>query len=583
MPRLFSILFVIALLIACPAAQAQKWLWAREAGCGANQGGTKGWLTKTDQNDNVYMAGYYSGDSVCFGSSVYYNPVNPHNNIHTILVKYDSAGNLLWSRASSNGQSRPISMATDALGNVLVFGFFTTQTINFGTLLLTNPAFDTLHPAFDTCFYVVKYNPSGNLVWARNGSSNIRPNGDFLHPGGIGTDAAGNVYIASTYTRPYIVIGPDTLYNQGSASGTDDMFVARYDSAGTLIWAKSFGGLKDDYLTDLAVGTDGKIYIAGYYTSGFVRFGSNTIYSSSQNAFLACLDNNGNPLWAKSSGNTATAKALATDNNNHIYLSGGFTSSVQFGSNTLQSPFGGFYLYRFNDSGTVLGAIGVYPTAGYAACCTSLGIVADNCNNIWISAIGDVLTSIQLNSATIIHPPAGSVDPMFFAGFSPSGSLVGSAYLPSGAGYNTGLANTGFSADAKGDVYLCGDFRAIDPFVLGADTLHNHNGEASTMFLAKYQPVATCDTSVNPVYPDVPVITIYPNPASYSCTLNYLGNIGAGAMVAIRDISGRELSIYPITGIKTELPLAGLGNGIYMCVIKIQGRASYTIKLVVLK
>ena len=577
---LILLLFIFQIYGTC---YSQTWQWARSTQCGTATGGSEGWLAKTDPSGNVFIGGYFYGDSICLGHNNFYNLINADNNIQTLVAKYDSAGNLLWARAGSNGQSRPISLTTDNQGNLFVFGFFTSPTINFGTTKLTNKSFDTSKPFIDSCYYVLKYNPDGQLLWARNGGSNVTPQGDFLHPGGIATDENGNCYIATSYNRQQLIVGNDTMSNFGGTNNTTDFFVARYDAEGNFIWAKSFGGLKDDFVTDISVSKSNKIFITGYFRSGFIGFGSTRLFSQSENTFVVCFDTSGNTLWAKGSDNAGTVRSITTDQQNNVYIAGGFTSSIAFDGHTIANGNGGYYLFKFTEAGDVAATNAIYPTTNIASCCQSFGLAVDRCNNIWLSGTVDKIAGLRLDGSTTIHAPANSTDPMFFAGYNDSGTLVGYATLPSGAGFSANLANTGLAADNAGNLYLVGDYRVQNPFVIGNDSLYLHSGEASAIFVARYTPKANCDTSNTPVYPAVPVITIFPNPTNYSAILNYLGNIGTGAMVAIRDISGRELARYPITGVQTHIPLVGLSNGVYLCIVKVEGRADYTLRLVVIK
>ncbi|MBC7553875.1 MAG: hypothetical protein H7257_07840, partial [Taibaiella sp.] len=260
----------------------QGWQWARNPNCGSVNGGSEGWLVKTDKGDNVIAAGYYYGGSICFGPFTFYNPVNSANNIQTLIIKYDSTGSLLWARAGKNGQSRPIGTAVDRWNNIYVFGLFTTDSITFENNLLVNPGFDRLDPLTNNCYYLLKYNERGDLLWARNGISNIHPDGDALHPGGVTVDSDGNIYISTIFNLPTCIVGRDTLRNAGGTNGMNDFFIAKYDSAGAVLWAKGFGGIRDDYVSDIAFGDGNKLGITGYFHSGFINFGATRLFYSNE-------------------------------------------------------------------------------------------------------------------------------------------------------------------------------------------------------------------------------------------------------------------------------------------------------------
>lgn len=71
--------------------------------------------------------------------------------------------NYFWARsAGGNGMDNGQSVATDAGGNTIVTGYFTSPSIIFGTITLTNP--NNLGYAD---FFLVKYDAGGNVLWAK--------------------------------------------------------------------------------------------------------------------------------------------------------------------------------------------------------------------------------------------------------------------------------------------------------------------------------------------------------------------------------------------------------------------------------
>ena len=59
----------------------------------------------------------------------------------------------------------------------------------------------------------------------------------------IATDAAGNVYVAGYFESNTMTIGTTTLTNSGTTSSSGskgyDIFLAKYDNSGNVMWAKS--------------------------------------------------------------------------------------------------------------------------------------------------------------------------------------------------------------------------------------------------------------------------------------------------------------------------------------------------------
>src|SRR4029079_13142974 len=75
--------------------------------------------------------------------------------------KYDAAGNLVWVRAGGGSyQDEAYAVSTDFAGNCYVTGYFTGNSI-FTGVPLSSAGY------FDTDIFLLKYNPSGLLVWAK--------------------------------------------------------------------------------------------------------------------------------------------------------------------------------------------------------------------------------------------------------------------------------------------------------------------------------------------------------------------------------------------------------------------------------
>ncbi len=573
---------LIVLLCCCafvPRAHAQYWQWAHSGTCSSYLGGSEGWLTTSDLSDNLFMAGFYYGDSICIGSTTFTNPINPANNVQLVVAKYDSAGNLLWTRAGRHGSSRPISITTDHKGNLYVFGYFVTDSIRFEDQVLINPYYSAANLPGNACYFLLKYSDIGDLLWAVSNDDNFHPDGDYLKPGGIAADEAGDVYVAATFNKDTFHVGSHTLINAATDS-TNDIFVAKYNTAGSLLWAKSYGGLKDDYVLDVA-GNGTRMFLTGYFKSGFINFDSYRLFNGTQKGYVACFDASGNIQWANSTGGKGTAKCAAPDRKGNVYIGGGFKDSLSFDTYNIYNANGGFFVTKFDSTGTMHTPHIMYPQQPMTHCCAVASLATDPCNNVWVCVNMEVAKGIKLDAATTVYPPAGSVEPVMLAGFNANDSLFDHVELISSGGYNTGLANSGLATDTRGALITVSDFRATDPFVIGPDTLHLYDDQQNNMFIAKYRPRTSCVEGPPPVYPDVPQIIIYPDPARYDCILSYTGDLRAGGNMALHDIAGKLVRNYPLTQQLTPFSVADLPAGVYMCMISVPGHEMYTLRLVV--
>ncbi len=151
----------------------------------------------------------------------------------------------------------------------------------------------------------------------------------------ITADPAGNTYVTGSFsgTAPF---GPFTL----TSAGSDDIFVAKYDGGGNVLWAQSAGGTSVDQGLAIAVDDSGNSYVTGVYSSS-ATFGSFTISSSAgtRDVFIVKYDGNGNALWARSAGGTTLdeGRGIAVDDAGNSYVTGTFSPPATFGSFTLTS------------------------------------------------------------------------------------------------------------------------------------------------------------------------------------------------------------------------------------------------------
>src|SRR5258706_6343600 len=96
--------------------------------------------------------------------------------------------------------------------------------------------------------------------------------GNFVEA--IAVDAAGNFYVAGAFVGT-IDVGAGPMV----ASGPQDWLVASLTPAGTLRWAKQFGGAQLDQAAGITVDTQGHVFVIGNFESS-VDFGGGTLASA---------------------------------------------------------------------------------------------------------------------------------------------------------------------------------------------------------------------------------------------------------------------------------------------------------------
>ena len=299
-------------------------LWARFGKGYADAAGLS-----ADAHGNLYLTGSFYNDSVSFGSYTLTDPNRSNEKNDIFLVKYDATGNVLWAKnlgGINNDEAHGVS--TDLSDNVYITGNFTGN-----SLTLNNIALQHLGA---TDGFIAKLDSNGNAGWIRNIGSAYRDGS-----AAVCADSKGNVFMAGYFINSALYSG--SLSNAVSSPYADNMFINKYDSSGFLQWSKYAGGNNGNGITGLAADENDQVYITGYY-SDTINFGSTALTGAGlQNIFTAKYDTGGQLLWAKTTGGTYAdqANSITVDGAGNAYITGYFESdTVLFGGNILIDSIG---------------------------------------------------------------------------------------------------------------------------------------------------------------------------------------------------------------------------------------------------
>lgn len=286
----------------------------------------------TDKNGNIFITGGFT-DTVTFGSSTLRNIYNNRKFDYTnvFLVKYDSAGNVLWAKQSDIPSEQNSgfgwAVAADINGNAYITGYLR-DTIYFGANKLT--AFFNHNTGF-----IVKYSPGGNVLWAKQSITGFTNGSANCVPYSVITDKSSNVYFTGIFCDS-VLFGSNQLY-----ASTSSGFFTKYDSAGNEVWAqKSSPGFEGNAL---AADAFNHIYLAGgtsYYSLDTLKFGSLSLFTTpwtGYNSFILRFDTAGKAICG-SVLNTigGEANALACDSSGtYFYICGTVDNTLICGSDTL--------------------------------------------------------------------------------------------------------------------------------------------------------------------------------------------------------------------------------------------------------
>lgn len=197
-----------------------------------------------------------------------------------------------------------------------------------------------------------------NLIW----KSNFTGTGNNIAAKST-IDLQNNIYVLGYFNNLCSSPTPSL-----STQGGDDIFIAKYDPNGNLVWARSLGSASADLGTGIAVSPDGEyIYITGIFMG--TCYADNNLQitnTGSSDAFLAKYNKNGDIIWLKNIGNASVATAqrpneIKIDKNNHLVIGGLFFQEIKLGTSTKDTTLYttqtiGMFIAKLDTTGAVIKA-----------------------------------------------------------------------------------------------------------------------------------------------------------------------------------------------------------------------------------
>ena len=323
-----------------------------------------------------------------------------------------------------------------------------------------------------------------SLGWA------VRAGGVEFEAGqAIAVDGDGNSYVTGMFDKSLAcpTCGTGATFGAGQPNettlhgvgGSQDIFVAKYDAAGHLQWAKGAGGADADRAWGIAVDAAGNSYVSGAlgrFTSTATFGGGVTLFPNGDGnwafVFVVKYDPNGNALWATNLGLTdigLAASAIAVDATGNSYVAGSAPDPLAGGSL--------IKVWKLDADGGVLWAR--QPTGVYVGGAT--GIAVDASGSSYVVGTfggGRVTFGAGEPNETSLADVNGSSGEMFLAKYDSSGNLAWATQTPDVPG--SVAIGTGVALDRLANAYVVGYGATL--FDGPTTTLHD-------AFIAKYDTV----------------------------------------------------------------------------------------------
>ena len=364
-----------------------------------------------------------------------------------------------WSNSiGGTALDRGTSIAVDDANNTYTTGYFR-YTADFdpgaGITTLTANSFAA---------FVCKFSPAGGLIWAKAFQTTSQSYGHA-----ITVDHNNNVLVTG-YFSGTIDLDPGTDSLNVASTGFNDAFICKLDSAGNLVWGKTFAGTEEQ--KSYAIGTDnaGNVYTVGNF-SGTADFNPNAAAynltaTSSSDIYISKLKANGSFSWAKrigvggSTGLTygfSKFYGIALDASGHSYVTGHFAGATDFGTDTVTAVNDwDIFICKLDSNGNY----NWVKQMGSSGTDVGMGITTDN--NGFFYTCGGFSQTVDFDLGTATHnlTANGGNEDVYIAKYSSAANLIWVKQI-GGAGIDVGY---GITTDYVGGVYTVGLFSGAMDF-----------------------------------------------------------------------------------------------------------------------
>ena len=354
------------------------------------------------------------------------------------------------------------TIVIDDEGNSYITGYYNEEA-NFG--------------AFNTGFsfvqskevFVAKLDPDGNYLWVTNAVNYFDDRGL-----GLCLDPEGNVYVTGTCWGG---LEWDGLNVYNSTSATDQTFVTKFDSDGQIVWMKNAGVDNwatitawwdpfqtlycDDHGYDIISDSDGNLFVTGYISSvdlapTTANFDAITIPMNYGDTlgYLAKLSNDGNWEWVKTFGGVFLYRdnAVGIDDENNVYVAGGFKGTRTFETDVLNSNQGSLdiFVLKYDNDGNYQYVRQVGDTLDDRAD----GIAYGNDGHMYVT--GEFRGEVFFGTDDLNNYGGPDDKDIFVAKMTKDGEWAWATKAGSKKGGDRGI---GICANDQGNIFVSGQFR----------------------------------------------------------------------------------------------------------------------------
>ncbi len=234
-------------------------------------GGNDHGMSISSEDDILYLSGHFDGDELNFLSSTGPDITLDNTGGMDVFTARYKITDETWSWATNpDGENHDFANAVKVHDEfVYLTGGYMSPELDFGGTagMLVNPVPDW------TDYYLVQYDKStGTANWSQTADANLDPWHNFDDYGNdLAVDLDGNVYVTGWYKSFLIDFGSGPIQNI-TDNDYAEVFVAKYENDGSLLWAISSHGVGNDLGMGIAI-KDDCVAITGLYESNPFEFG----------------------------------------------------------------------------------------------------------------------------------------------------------------------------------------------------------------------------------------------------------------------------------------------------------------------
>jgi hypothetical protein len=258
--------------------------------------GTKGMLVKYDKSSKVEWSAFLGGDNgvefnalarLADGSYIVVGDTQSSDlgvklgqGLQALMVKYSSSGSLVWTKLVGGSKGQYFSSVAATPDGGYVAG---------GKTESSNGDFAGLKP--DSIKAVlIKYDSDGSPRWKRALSGTMHNNFE-----NIAVNSNGDIFAGC------LTMSDDGDFKTLAGRGQTDSVIFKYDRSGNFKWAEPISGSGIDEMTSVAPSPDGGCVVAGRYSINIKNDGSfKTFFNAGGfDAFMMKFNSDGTIGWAK--------------------------------------------------------------------------------------------------------------------------------------------------------------------------------------------------------------------------------------------------------------------------------------------